>query len=85
MAASLKQPKETVTPDFSTAVLIRVLDLAGSALGLQVLSPLFIFIAVIIKLTSAGPIFYRAERVGLHERGNGLHCCYRGQGLAGGG
>lgn len=43
----------------------RIFDLAVSALGIIALSPLFVIIAIIIKLDSKGPIFFRQERVGL--------------------
>jgi lipopolysaccharide/colanic/teichoic acid biosynthesis glycosyltransferase len=39
------------------------LDLIGAGLGLLVLWPLFIVVAVLIKLDSHGPVFYRAERI----------------------
>ncbi len=42
----------------------RIIDLAASLFGLFVFSPLMIFSAIIIKLESAGPIFYLQERVG---------------------
>src|SRR5215475_15072650 len=42
----------------------RVLDIVGSALGLSALLPLFIIIAIIIKLDSPGPVLFRQERVG---------------------
>jgi lipopolysaccharide/colanic/teichoic acid biosynthesis glycosyltransferase len=42
----------------------RCLDVAGSVLGLVVLSPLFVLIALGIKLESKGPVFYRASRLG---------------------
>ncbi len=43
----------------------RTLDLVGAALGVIVLAPLFLGIAIGIKLTSPGPVFFRQERVGL--------------------
>lgn len=46
----------------------RLLDLAGALAGLVVLSPLLVVIAIAIKLSSPGPIFFRQERVGLHGR-----------------
>jgi Undecaprenyl-phosphate glucose phosphotransferase len=46
----------------------RALDLFGSIVGLIVLSPLFLIIAVIIKLTSKGPVFYSQERVTVDEK-----------------
>ena len=42
----------------------RTIDLLVSALGLIALSPLLTITALLIKLTSPGPILYRAERVG---------------------
>lgn len=44
----------------------RVMDVAGSALGLLLFAPLFLAIAVAIKLTSRGPVFFRQRRVGQH-------------------
>jgi exopolysaccharide biosynthesis polyprenyl glycosylphosphotransferase len=44
----------------------RALDVVGSMLGIIVLAPLFLGIAVFIKATSRGPVFYRQERVGKH-------------------
>lgn len=46
----------------------RGLDLLVSALGLLVLSPLFAVIAIAIKLTSKGPVFFRQERVGQYGK-----------------
>jgi Undecaprenyl-phosphate glucose phosphotransferase len=43
----------------------RVIDLVGSAVALVMLSPLMMFIAVLIKLDSEGPVFYSQERMGL--------------------
>lgn len=45
-------------------VLKRSLDILGSALGLVLLSPLFAFIGVWIKIDSAGPVFFASERWG---------------------
>ncbi len=49
-------------------VLKRLLDIFGSVFGLVVLSPLFLVIAVGIKLSSPGPILYSQERMGIHGR-----------------
>jgi lipopolysaccharide/colanic/teichoic acid biosynthesis glycosyltransferase len=43
---------------------MRIIDLAASVLGILVLSPLFVVIALLIKLGAPGPVFYRAVRVG---------------------
>jgi exopolysaccharide biosynthesis polyprenyl glycosylphosphotransferase len=42
------------------------LDVVGAGVGLLLLWPLFIAVAVLIKLDSRGPVFYRAERIGLN-------------------
>ena len=42
----------------------RTIDIVASAGGLSVLSPLFLLVAIAIKLNSPGPVFYRAQRVG---------------------
>lgn len=44
----------------------RIMDVIGSLMALIVLSPLFALIALAIKLTSKGPVFFRQERVGQH-------------------
>jgi Undecaprenyl-phosphate glucose phosphotransferase len=43
----------------------RAFDLAFSLIGLVLLSPVFLLLAVAIKFSSPGPIFYRQERMGL--------------------
>jgi lipopolysaccharide/colanic/teichoic acid biosynthesis glycosyltransferase len=48
----------------NAVALKRPFDIAGSALGLVLLSPLFLVIAIAIKLDSPGPVFFRQERVG---------------------
>lgn len=42
----------------------RLLDLIGSILGIIIFSPLLIIIAITIKFTSKGPVFFRQERLG---------------------
>jgi lipopolysaccharide/colanic/teichoic acid biosynthesis glycosyltransferase len=44
----------------------RLLDFALCAIGLAVLSLPFVAIVAAIKLADAGPVFYRARRVGLN-------------------
>ena len=46
----------------------RLFDIVASGLGLIVLSPLFLILAIWIKLDSKGPVFYRQVRVGLHNK-----------------
>lgn len=46
----------------------RIFDIASSAIGLIALSPLFLLLAVWIKIDSTGPVFYRQQRVGKGNR-----------------
>ena len=45
-------------------VIKRLIDVVCSFMGVIVLSPLFIIIAIIIKTTSKGPVFFSQKRVG---------------------
>lgn len=45
----------------------RVIDIILSAIGIIVLSWLYILIIIAIKLDSPGPIFFKQKRVGLHK------------------
>jgi len=54
-------------------MLKRGFDLLASALGLLVLSPLFLVIAILIKATSPGPVFYRAKRIGQEGKAFGVY------------
>ncbi|MCS5496112.1 sugar transferase [Cnuibacter physcomitrellae] len=47
----------------------RAFDIVASGLGLALLSPLLAVIAIAVRLGSAGPVFFRQERVGY----NGKH------------
>jgi exopolysaccharide biosynthesis polyprenyl glycosylphosphotransferase len=49
-------------------VVKRTVDIVLSGLALVLLSPLFLVIAVVIKLDSRGPVFYRQERMGRDKR-----------------
>jgi len=42
----------------------RIMDIVGSALALVLFLPLLLLIALAIKLTSKGPVFFRQKRVG---------------------
>lgn len=46
----------------------RLFDIAASGLGLIIFSPLFLIIAIWIKLDSKGPVFYRQVRVGRYNK-----------------
>jgi lipopolysaccharide/colanic/teichoic acid biosynthesis glycosyltransferase len=42
----------------------RLFDVVAAAVGLLLLSPLFLVVALLIKLDSPGPVFYRGWRIG---------------------
>lgn len=42
----------------------RLIDLVGSLVGIIIISPVLITIALSIKLTSKGPVFFKQERLG---------------------
>jgi sugar transferase (PEP-CTERM system associated) len=46
----------------------RLLDIAGSLTGLVLGSPIVLVVAAAVKLTSAGPVLYRQQRVGQRGR-----------------
>ncbi len=46
----------------------RAFDLFSAVLGIVLLAPIFFVIAVLIKLDSRGPVFYRGVRIGQHGR-----------------
>jgi len=52
----------------SARVLKRGSDLTIASLAVAVLSPLWLLIALLIKLDSRGPVFYKQERVGMDGR-----------------
>ena len=46
----------------------RIFDIVVSLVGLILLLPLLVFVAVLIKLDSRGPIFFRQQRIGMAFR-----------------
>jgi exopolysaccharide biosynthesis polyprenyl glycosylphosphotransferase len=52
----------------SSRLLKRSLDLWTSTLGLVLLAPVFVVVAVLIKLDSRGPVFFRQTRMGAADR-----------------
>lgn len=45
----------------------RILDFCMSLCGFIILSPLFIILCILIKITSPGPVFFKQKRVGIHK------------------
>jgi exopolysaccharide biosynthesis polyprenyl glycosylphosphotransferase len=57
-----------VAADDHRLIVKRIIDLLGAVLGLVVLAPLFVVLAVLIKLTSRGPVLFAQPRYGLRKR-----------------
>ena len=45
----------------------RLLDLILSGLGILVLAPVYLILAIAIKIDDPGPVFFRQKRVGIHK------------------
>ena len=58
----------TPTPSLSGLMVKRVLDVCCSLAGLMALAPLLAAVAIAIKFTSRGPVFFSQERVGFGRR-----------------
>ncbi len=49
-------------------MLKRILDIAGALFGIIVTSPIMLIAAVLVKCSSPGPVIFKQERVGLHNK-----------------
>ena len=49
-------------------IIKRSFDILASALGLLILSPLLLILAVLVRLNLGSPVFFCQERPGLHEK-----------------
>ena len=61
-----------VAPPFIEGTARRFLNVMVAAIGIVVTMPLWLLIAIVIKLTSRGPVFYNQTRIGLDKRGTGV-------------
>lgn len=52
----------------SNMLVKRLMDICGAVLAIVLFSPVMLFTAILIKLTSPGPLIFCQERVGLHNR-----------------
>ena len=46
----------------------RIFDIISSTIALLLLSPLFLPIMILLKLTSEGEVFYFQERIGMNKK-----------------
>jgi lipopolysaccharide/colanic/teichoic acid biosynthesis glycosyltransferase len=60
--------RSTAGPTAAYTTAKRLLDVAVSLTLLAGLSPLFLIVALCVKLTDGGPVFFRQKRVGLNGR-----------------
>ena len=54
--------------NFFYKTLKRLIDIILSIIGILLFLPIFIIISIVIKLTSAGRVFYFGKRIGLNGR-----------------
>jgi len=45
-------------------IIKRLFDFFGALIGLIILSPIFIIVAILVKMSSSGPVFFKQERYG---------------------
>ena len=50
------------------ALIKRIMDFGGALAEIVLFSPIMLFSVIMIKITSPGPLIYKQERVGLHNR-----------------
>ena len=46
-------------------VIKRAMDIVGSLFGILITSPILLIVAVLVKLTSPGPVIFKQERIGM--------------------
>jgi exopolysaccharide biosynthesis polyprenyl glycosylphosphotransferase len=71
MTSIFHAPLIQISPELMPAwqvFLKRFIDVAASVIAMLILMPFYIIVAVGVKLSSKGPIFYSHERIGLHGR-----------------
>lgn len=49
-------------------IIKRIFDIVFSSLGIIILSPMLLIVAICIKTTSVGPVFFKQERVGKNKK-----------------
>lgn len=64
-------PLLQISPDLMPAwqqSLKRIIDIVVSIIAMLILTPAYLGIALVIKLTSKGPVLYKQQRVGIHGK-----------------
>jgi exopolysaccharide biosynthesis polyprenyl glycosylphosphotransferase len=65
--ALLIQVNQDNMPDWQHSTK-RLIDIVASLIALIILSPLFLILAVLVKLSSKGPVFFKQERIGINGK-----------------
>lgn len=65
--ALLFQINENVMPEWQVSTK-RIIDISFSILALTILLPLYFILAILVKFSSNGPIFFKQERIGRHQK-----------------
>lgn len=71
LSVDLREPRVFLEPSqgllgasLASLAAKRAIDIVGAAIGIALLSPVFLLAAIMIRLSSPGPAFYRQQRVG---------------------
>ncbi len=67
----LNEPFITITPRYLSVwqeFIKRSFDIFCSLIAIILLSPLYLVLAIGVKMSSPGPVFYKQERIGLHGK-----------------
>src|SRR3954468_14132648 len=69
-AGRLQMMNLAISPveSFAYTVVKRAFDLIAAIVGVIILSPIFLAIAALVKLSSPGPVLFRQERIGRHGK-----------------
>lgn len=65
------EPLIQISPDMMPAwqeSIKRMIDIVASLAAIIILTPVYLFLFIGVKLSSTGPIFYQQERIGLHGK-----------------
>ncbi len=60
--------RSTPLDNIANAVLKRTMDIVGSAFLILLTGPIMLIIAIGVRLSSPGPVFFKQERVGLEKK-----------------
>ncbi|HYV97769.1 MAG TPA: sugar transferase [Gemmatimonadaceae bacterium] len=60
--------RDEFEPGYRSELANRIMNVAVASIALLIVSPILIACAILIKLTSRGPVFYRQVRIGIDQR-----------------